>query len=223
MSHSPSRNILAKIPAGMQAEVKDAYWKIFDTEGLKTPPGPKLVEIIDARISEMAARYSATYPSAMKCLTHRPRRPDRLPAVPRRAPPPRPALQLHRAHLRRDPPPHQGHRPAPRRDQLPHPSLGRPGPGLPRLARREHDPRRAPPPAGPAPLPARPARPAPATHRHHQPARRQHRNCQHHRLTSQEPEPRPSHLHRIPDATELVARGIYDGRCCRPRTYGGPD
>src|SRR6266480_822700 len=63
------RNILSKIPAGMQAEVKDAYWKIFDTEGLKTPPGPRLVELIDARISEMAAKYGATYPSAMKCLT----------------------------------------------------------------------------------------------------------------------------------------------------------
>ena len=53
----------------MQAEVKDAYWKIFDTRELKTPPGPRLVEIVDARISEMAGRYSATYPSAMKCLT----------------------------------------------------------------------------------------------------------------------------------------------------------
>ena len=64
-----ARNILAKIPAGVQAEVKDAYWKIFDTEGLTTPPGPKLVEIIDARISELAARYGTAYPSAMKCLT----------------------------------------------------------------------------------------------------------------------------------------------------------
>jgi putative transposase len=63
-----ARNVLAKVPAGMQAEVKDAYWKLFDTEELKTPPGPRLVEIIDARISEMAARYGATYPSAMKCL-----------------------------------------------------------------------------------------------------------------------------------------------------------
>jgi putative transposase len=63
------RNILAKIPAGMQAEVKDAYWKLFGTEDLKTPPGPRLVEIIDARISDMAAKYSATYPSAMKALT----------------------------------------------------------------------------------------------------------------------------------------------------------
>jgi transposase-like protein len=64
-----ARNVLAKVPAGMQAEVKDSFWKIFDTEGLTTPPGPKLVEIIDARISEMAARYGTAYPSAMKCLT----------------------------------------------------------------------------------------------------------------------------------------------------------
>src|SRR5262249_56956048 len=62
------RNLLAKIPAGMQAEVKDAYWKIFDTEDLTTPPGPTLVEIIDARIDEFAAKYRATYPSAIKIL-----------------------------------------------------------------------------------------------------------------------------------------------------------
>jgi len=62
------RNLLAKIPAGMQAEVKDAYWKIFDTEDLTTPPGPKLVELIDARIDEFAAKYRATYPSAIKIL-----------------------------------------------------------------------------------------------------------------------------------------------------------
>src|SRR5690242_7071768 len=63
------RNVLAKVPAGMQAEVKDAYWKIFDTSDLATGPGPELVGIIDARIREKAARYQATYPSAMKCLT----------------------------------------------------------------------------------------------------------------------------------------------------------
>jgi putative transposase len=63
------RNILAKIPAGMQAEVKNAYWKLFDTEDLTTAPRPKLVEIIDARIIDMAAKYSAAYPSAMKALT----------------------------------------------------------------------------------------------------------------------------------------------------------
>jgi transposase-like protein len=61
-------NLLAKVPAGMRAEIKDAYWKLFDTEGLKTLPGPRLVELADARISEIAAKYQATYPSAMKCL-----------------------------------------------------------------------------------------------------------------------------------------------------------
>ncbi len=61
--------MLAKIPDGMQAEVKDAWWKIFDTEDLTTPPGPMLVELIDARISEMATKYGTAYPSAMKALT----------------------------------------------------------------------------------------------------------------------------------------------------------
>lgn len=63
-----ARNILAKVPAGMQAEVKDAYWALFDTGDLKTQPGPRLVELVDHRITEMAGRYSATYPAAMKCL-----------------------------------------------------------------------------------------------------------------------------------------------------------
>jgi putative transposase len=52
----------------MQAEVKDAYWKLFDTQELKTGPGPRLVELADHRITEMAARYPAAYPAAMKCL-----------------------------------------------------------------------------------------------------------------------------------------------------------
>ena len=63
-----ARNIVAKVPAGMQAEVKDAYWKIFDTEDLTTPPGPRLVELINARIGELAARYQAIYPAAAKIL-----------------------------------------------------------------------------------------------------------------------------------------------------------
>ncbi len=63
-----ARNIVAKVPTGMQAEVKDAYWALFDTEGLTTKPGPKLVELVDHRITEMAAKYGPTYPAAMKCL-----------------------------------------------------------------------------------------------------------------------------------------------------------
>jgi putative transposase len=63
-----ARNVLAKVPAGMQAEIKDAYWAIFATEDLKTPPGPRLVQIIDARIDEFAAKYQGLYPAAVKCL-----------------------------------------------------------------------------------------------------------------------------------------------------------
>jgi putative transposase len=62
------RNLLAKVPAGMQAEVKDAYWAIFDTGDLTTPAGPKLAEIIDARIDAFAAKYQALYPAAVKIL-----------------------------------------------------------------------------------------------------------------------------------------------------------
>jgi transposase-like protein len=56
-----ARNVLAKVPAGMQAEIKDAYWKLFETGDVKTQPGPRLVELVDHRITEMAGRYAATY------------------------------------------------------------------------------------------------------------------------------------------------------------------
>ena len=46
----------------MQAEVKDAYWEIFDTEDLTTPPGPKLVEIIDARIERDGRQVRGALP-----------------------------------------------------------------------------------------------------------------------------------------------------------------
>jgi putative transposase len=63
-----ARNVAAKIPAGMQAEVKGAYWQLFDTTGLASGPGPRLVEIIDARIDEFAAKYRPAYPAAVKIL-----------------------------------------------------------------------------------------------------------------------------------------------------------
>jgi len=62
------RNVLAKIPTGMQAEIRDGYWAIFDTADLTTQPGPRLVELIDERITAFAAKYAATYPAAMKIL-----------------------------------------------------------------------------------------------------------------------------------------------------------
>ena len=88
------------------------------------------------------------------------------------------AQDNHRANLRRNAQESQGHRPAPRRDQLPDPGLGRPGPGLPWLAQPDHDFGRPPAPARLAPLAARTTPPPLATHRP-RPARRQPRNCQH--------------------------------------------
>jgi len=70
------RNVLAKIPAGMQAEIRDGYWACFDTADLTTEPGPRLVELIDARLGAFATRYAPTYPAAMKiALTDREGRP----------------------------------------------------------------------------------------------------------------------------------------------------
>jgi putative transposase len=62
------RNVLAKIPAGMQAEIRDGYWACFDTAEFTTAPGPRLVELIDARLGAFTARYAPTYPAAMKIM-----------------------------------------------------------------------------------------------------------------------------------------------------------
>ena len=65
------RNVLAKVPAAAQDEVRDAYWAIFDTDALTaagTGPGHKLVTAVQARIDTFAETYGTLYPSAVKCL-----------------------------------------------------------------------------------------------------------------------------------------------------------
>src|ERR1700758_1481829 len=62
------RNVLAKIPTGMQAEIRDGYWAIFDTTDLTVEPGPQLVEIVNTRIEAFAAKYSDLYPAATRIL-----------------------------------------------------------------------------------------------------------------------------------------------------------
>jgi transposase-like protein len=52
------RNALAKVPTGMQSEIRDSYWAVFDTEDVNTEPGPRLVELVDARLTAFAARYA---------------------------------------------------------------------------------------------------------------------------------------------------------------------
>jgi putative transposase len=53
---SQLRNVLAKVPAAMQAEIRDGYWAVFDTEHPETEPGPRLVELVDARLTAFATR-----------------------------------------------------------------------------------------------------------------------------------------------------------------------
>jgi putative transposase len=66
-----ARNVLAKVPAEAQQEIRDAYWAIFDTDQLiaaGTTPGPDLVAAVQARIDAFAEQYRRSYPSAVKCL-----------------------------------------------------------------------------------------------------------------------------------------------------------
>ncbi|GAA1750450.1 hypothetical protein GCM10009810_08550 [Nostocoides vanveenii] len=62
------RNVLAKAPTGMQDEIRDGYWAIFDTTDLDIEPGPALVDLIDTRVRAFAEKYAAIYPAAMKIL-----------------------------------------------------------------------------------------------------------------------------------------------------------
>jgi putative transposase len=63
-----ARNVLAKVPAHAQVEIKAAYWSIFDTDDLDLEPGQQLVGAVQARIDGFAERYGHDYPSAVRCL-----------------------------------------------------------------------------------------------------------------------------------------------------------
>jgi putative transposase len=65
------RNYLAKLPAEVQAEMREAYWAIFDTEELIAAgmtPGPELVAAVQRRIDAFAEQHRRAYPAAVKCL-----------------------------------------------------------------------------------------------------------------------------------------------------------
>jgi putative transposase len=61
-----SRNLLAKVPAHAQGEVKAAYWAMFDIPA-DTPP-QKAQALAQQRIQTFAASYHKTYPAAVRCL-----------------------------------------------------------------------------------------------------------------------------------------------------------
>ncbi|MFG1941607.1 IS256 family transposase [Nonomuraea sp. NPDC048826] len=67
------RNVLSKVSAGDQAEVKAAFWNIFDSSSLNNDvkqiePGPGLVAWVQARIDAFAETWGGRYPAAVKSL-----------------------------------------------------------------------------------------------------------------------------------------------------------
>jgi putative transposase len=62
-----ARNILAKVPKHAQAEVKAAYWAIFDIPA-DIPPGEKAEALVQQRIQAFAASYHTAFPAAVRCL-----------------------------------------------------------------------------------------------------------------------------------------------------------
>lgn len=61
-----ARNLLAKVSAHDQAEVKGAYWSILDD--IDAAPGEPALAVARARVKEFALRYGRTYPGAVACL-----------------------------------------------------------------------------------------------------------------------------------------------------------
>jgi transposase-like protein len=62
-----ARNLLAKVPKHTQAEVKAAFWAIFDD--IDADPGPAAVAQARQRAQAFAERYERRYPAAVRCLT----------------------------------------------------------------------------------------------------------------------------------------------------------
>lgn len=61
------RNLLAKVPAHAQAEVKAAYWAMFDI-GDDVKPGAAAESLVQQRIDAFATTYGKAYPAAVRCL-----------------------------------------------------------------------------------------------------------------------------------------------------------
>jgi putative transposase len=60
------RNLLAKVPTHAQAEVKQAFWQIFDD--IDGEPGDQAVAQARQRAHAFADRYDRCYPAAVACL-----------------------------------------------------------------------------------------------------------------------------------------------------------
>jgi transposase-like protein len=61
------RNVIAKVSAHDQAEVKADFWAVFDVG--EAEPGEVAVAVAQRQAGEFAAKWKARYPSAVACVT----------------------------------------------------------------------------------------------------------------------------------------------------------
>ena len=62
-----ARNVLAKVSAHDQAQVKADFWAIFDVGDAQ--PGDHAVSVATARAEAFAGKWGTRYPSAVACIT----------------------------------------------------------------------------------------------------------------------------------------------------------
>jgi putative transposase len=62
-----ARNVLAKVSAHDQAEVKADFWAIFDVDDAE--PGDAAVAVADRQAAQFAAKWKTRYPAAVACVT----------------------------------------------------------------------------------------------------------------------------------------------------------
>lgn len=62
-----ARNVLAKVSAHDQHEVKADFWAIFDVGDAE--PGDEAIAVAHRQAAEFAAKWKARYPSAVACVT----------------------------------------------------------------------------------------------------------------------------------------------------------
>src|ERR687891_213101 len=61
-----ARNLLAKVPVEHQAQVKAAFWRIFDD--IDAPAGQRAIADARSRADEFATTYTTRFPAAVECL-----------------------------------------------------------------------------------------------------------------------------------------------------------
>ena len=62
-----ARNVLAKVSAHDQAQVKADFWVIFDVGDAE--PGDRAISVARRQAAAFAATWNARYPSAVACVT----------------------------------------------------------------------------------------------------------------------------------------------------------